>query len=210
MTDFAGALVTQESPSPSPADGVDTLTWGQSLTVLVIMGGVVLAVGFIVIFARWALAPRRRRVEPAAAQNDEKVNEKAIETDGVVRSWLAIAFAAGALILVPITFALQDSTTRNVLIGALVATLSAATTFYFTTKSAQEAQQNLLKAQGTERVPDLVGFTLTEARKITSVSSLILDVDPNTPDGQNKRVRTVQPTAGTEITKGAHVTLTLG
>jgi hypothetical protein len=68
------------------------------------------------------------------------------EPQSVVRSWLAITLVLGLLTTCAGAFELDDPQLRNMLLGGLVASVGAATAFYFSSKGADSARSDILKA----------------------------------------------------------------
>jgi hypothetical protein len=119
---------------------------------------------------------------------------------GLTRTVLAIALVGALILLTGASFysSASDAQTRNLLVGGLVASSSAAVAFYFASRTAQEARQDLLSASlGAERVPHLIGSTPAQAQALVSRSSLALNV----PNGLNAIVQQSIP-AGTLVSRG--------
>src|ERR1035438_4549413 len=95
---LAGSLPAVNSPQTA-ATGPTTLTWGQTMAALLIMGAVLLLSGLVVILAR---------------QGGKTGYERT-----VVRSWIAISLVIGLLLFCALTFAVNDETLRSTLIGGL-------------------------------------------------------------------------------------------
>ncbi|ARF81596.1 PASTA domain-containing protein [Kitasatospora aureofaciens] len=178
------------TPSPSPAPGGSTvLTWGQTLAALLIIAGMITVIGLIL----WGAS---------AAKG---------VTGSVARSWIALALTAGLLAVGVLAFAVNDSTTRSTLIGALGAAVGAATAFYFSSKSTDQAHDLLTTSVGTETVPDLTGRTADDAMRVLSTTTLRLMVDPTSPaPAAGKNVVKQQPLAGAVAPKGTTVLVTYG
>ncbi|OEV37137.1 hypothetical protein HS99_0004780 [Kitasatospora aureofaciens] len=132
-------------------------------------------------------------------------------TGSVARSWIALALTAGLLAVGVLAFAVNDSTTRSTLIGALGAAVGAATAFYFSSKSTDQAHDLLTTSVGTETVPDLTGRTADDAMRVLSTTTLRLMVDPTSPaPAAGKNVVKQQPLAGAVAPKGTTVLVTYG
>lgn len=68
---------------------------------------------------------------------------------------------------------------RSALIGGLTASVGSAVAFYFSTKSSDNARQDLLNATvRTDTVPNLVGRTLKDATSTMGTTSFQLVVAP--------------------------------
>ncbi|WP_078657082.1 PASTA domain-containing protein [Kitasatospora aureofaciens] len=178
------------TPSPSPAPGGSTvLTWGQTLAALLIIAGMITVIGLIL----WGASAAKGVM------------------GSVARSWIALALTAGLLAVGVLAFAVNDSTTRSTLIGALGAAVGAATAFYFSSKSTDQAHDLLTTSVGTETVPDLTGRTADDAMRVLSTTTLRLMVDPTSPaPAAGKNVVKQQPLAGAVAPKGTTVLVTYG
>ncbi|MFF9646396.1 PASTA domain-containing protein [Kitasatospora aureofaciens] len=178
------------TPSPSPAPGGSTvLTWGQTLAALMIIAGMITVIGLIL----WGASAAKGVM------------------GSVARSWIALALTAGLLSVGVLAFAVNDSTTRSTLIGALGAAVGAATAFYFSSKSTDQAHDLLATSVGTETVPDLIGRTADDAMRVLSTTTLRLMVDPTSPvPAAGKNVVKQQPLAGAVTPKGTTVLVTYG
>ncbi|MFI9324762.1 PASTA domain-containing protein [Kitasatospora aureofaciens] len=178
------------TPSPSPAPGGSTvLTWGQTLAALLIIAGTITVIGLIL----WGASAAKGVM------------------GSIARSWIALALTAGLLAVGVLAFAVNDSTTRSTLIGALGAAVGAATAFYFSSKSTDQAHDLLTTSVGTETVPDLTGRTADDAMRVLSTTTLRLMVDPTSPaPAAGKNVVKQQPLAGAVAPKGTTVMVTYG
>jgi Putative Ig domain len=106
----------------------DTLSAGQAGVLLAVMIGGSLVAGIIIVVAR-------SRQQAAGG-----------ESQSIVRSWLAITLVLGLLTTSAAAFELDDPQLRNTLLGGLVASVGAATAFYFSSKGADAARADILKA----------------------------------------------------------------
>jgi hypothetical protein len=171
---------------------VGTLTWNQSLIAVGIVAAAVLLAGLVVIFGRGQAAHK----DPSAS---------------VVRSWIAVSLVIGLLLFGVFAFAVDDTTLRSTLIGSLSASVGAAIAFYFSSKSSDQARQDLLNATfGTETTPDLAGKTEAEATALLGKSSLKLEVDPASTGDATAVVVSQVPVKGSSSRKGDSVLVTLG
>jgi hypothetical protein len=160
--------------------------------VLVAVGAVVLLAGVVIIVGRYFLT-----------KNDPPGS---VDTT-LVRSWIAISLVAGLLLFCGVAFAIDDAPLRNTLFGGLVASVGAATAFYFSSKGADRARQDLMNAAlGTAEVPKLVGLTVSAAREAMGRTplQLVLKV-PGAEDTDS--VTDQQPPPGTEVTRGSKVSV---
>jgi len=130
---------------------------------------------------------------------------------GITRSMLALVLVGGLMILAGASFAAGvDAQTRNLLLGGVVASASAAVAFYFASRSAESARRDVLNAAlGTEVVPDLVGKTVSEAQAVTSRGSLMLKLPDPAPASTDK-VKSQSHAAGTSAPRGTVITVTAG
>ena len=184
----ATALIGTNSLSAIPG-------WVLLLTIalLILLSGVVVMVG------RYWMEIRKPR-----GRTQSSVEPNTVDAT-VVRSWIAIALVGGLLVFCAAAFALKDETLRSALIGGLVANAGAAVAFYFSTKSADQARQDVLSAtQGTTNVPNLQGMSVADAKKemASSPLQLVLD-DPNAPPSHT--VHTQTPAPGASVRTGSAV-----
>lgn len=187
-------LATPEpSPSPSPANAPpapSVLTWGETLTALLIIAGVILVIGLIL----WMTS----------------ASAKTATGGGVARSWIALSLIAGLLFSGVLAFAVNDSTIRSGLIGALGAAVGAATAFFFSSKSTDQAHDLLTSSMGTETIPDLIGRTAEDAMRVLSTTTLkLVATDPtfavSTP---GRTIAKQDPAPGTTAARGTTVQVT--
>jgi hypothetical protein len=184
-----GEVHTLTAAATAPA----SLSWLQTLAVLGIIAVTILLIGVLVIVAR---------SKPAGSDPSQSV----------VRSWIALTLVAGLVLFCAVTFAINNSNLQNAIFGGLTASVGAAVAFYFSSKSSDQARQDILNAAfGTETVPDLTGLTEEKATAVLGKTSLKLEVDPggstapNATVGQQKQ----QPPKGSVVRKGSSVVVTL-
>ena len=141
-------------------EGID----GATLTWLVV--ALFLAAGLVVIFGRSVL--------------DGGANaRKRSSASSLIRSWAAISFVGGLLILGAASFSIGDETVRSTLLGGIVASTGAVVAFYFSGRHAEQARQDMMDAAfGTVTVPNLVGKRLDEARLLMGSTALRLEAEP--------------------------------
>jgi beta-lactam-binding protein with PASTA domain len=97
-----------------------------------------------------------------------------------------------------------------VLIGGLSASAGTAIAFYFSSKSADQARQDILKVTfGTETVPDLKGFTREKALGQLGQTSLQLVVDPAGSTAADATVVSQIPVKDSQVLKGSQVIVKL-
>jgi hypothetical protein len=68
------------------------------------------------------------------------------EPGSVIRSWIAISLVMGLLVFCAAAFLVEETSLRSTLFGGLIASVSAAVAFYFSSKSADQARSDILKA----------------------------------------------------------------
>jgi PASTA domain len=128
---------------------------------------------------------------------------------GIVRAMLSLVLVGGLIILAGASFSMGDVQTRNLLIGGLVASTSAAVAFYFASRGAQDARRDLLSATlGTETVPKLVDLTVSQAQAAMSSGALVLKLPEPVP-AADATVATQDIAAGTSVPRGTPVTVTV-
>ncbi|WP_236794664.1 PASTA domain-containing protein [Amycolatopsis sp. GM8] len=169
-----------------------TLSWNQTLLLVLIVAVAVLVAGLIVILAR----SKGKQADPGGS---------------VVRSWIAVSLVLGLVLFTAFTFAINDSNLRSTLVGGLTASVGSAIAYYFSTKSSDQARQDLLSATvGTEPVPALAGLTEADALMALGKTTLRLQIDPATPSAAPAVVREQTPPAGTPIPNGGTVRVRFG
>ena len=166
MSDMITAQVTHLSTSAA------------SVTVALIVGFVILA-GVVVAFGRSRLEGiSKARPGNAQAQGP---GGQATPDRTFMRSWLAISLVGGLLIFSAVSFQLDDTTLRSSLLGGVIASAGAATAFYFASKSADQARQDILNASvPTTTTPNLVGHTKAQVNAALAGTPLYLDASPTT------------------------------
>ncbi len=171
-----------------------TLTWGQTVLVVAITAGLVLGAGLVVILARKLVK------STSTDQSDQSV----------VRSWIAVMLVAGLVLFCAVTFTISNQQLQSTLFGALTASAGAAVAFYFSSKNADQARQDILNATfGTDTVPSLKGDTKDQATAKLATSSFKLEIDPNSSTATDATVSNQVPPANSPARKGATVTITL-
>jgi PASTA domain len=173
------------------AAATSTLSWSQTLAVISVIAGALLLIGVLVIVARRSLGGK----DPSQS---------------VVRSWLALILVAGLVLFCAVTFAINDPNLRSTIFGGLTASVGSAVAFYFSSKSSDQARQDILNATfGTETVPSLTGSTENEAAALLGKSSLKLEVNPSSSNVAGAKVETQQPPKDSVVRKGTSITVTL-
>lgn len=197
------------------ATSVGTLSWRQALAAAGILGGVALLAGLIVIYGRAKFVGTAQQRKDAGAAKDGMAGagQSTPDSDGdFIRSWLAIILVIGLISFCAFAFAVNDTTLRSTLIGGLIASVGSAVAFYFSSKAADKARQDVANAAtlGTEIVPSLIGKTKEVAAQILGKTSFSLIDDPDSPVGENVTVQTQHPSAYANAPRGSSVLVTLG
>jgi beta-lactam-binding protein with PASTA domain len=98
-----------------------------------------------------------------------------------------------------------NTSLQSTLFGGLVASVGAAVAFYFSSKSAEQARQDVLTAtQPTSEVPSLQGMTVTDARAEMAKTPLQLVIS-NASAMPGDLVTRQSPSAGTAVHSGSKV-----
>lgn len=176
----------------APASGASTLTFSQMLAVLGIVAGAIIVAGLIVLWGRRSM-PSSGGTEPS-----------------LIRSWLALTLVMGLVLFCGVALVLSDTNLRSVLIGGLTASAGTAVAFYFSSKSADQARQDILNATfGTETVPDLKGCTKDVALNRLGQTSLQLVVDSASATANDAVVDSQMPVKDSQVRKGSPVVVRL-
>jgi hypothetical protein len=162
------------------------------LAVLGIAAGAIIVAGLIVLWGR--------TVMKSSGETDQSL----------VRSWLALTLVIGLVLFCGVALFLNDTNLRSVHIGRLTASAGTAIAFYFSSKSADQARQDILKATfGTETVPDLVRCTREKALGLLGQTSLQLVVDPASSTADDATVVSQTPVKDSQVLKGSQVVVKL-
>jgi len=208
------------------------LSWWQALAAAGILAVVALLAGFIVIYGRskfvgTAKRPKGPAANPSTRQMADQAENAAANqlTDGTavrsasgsdgdfIRSWIAIILVIGLLSFCAFAFAINDTTLRSALVGGLVASVGSAIAFYFSSKAADKARQDIANATtlGTELVPSLIGKTKVDAAQILGHTSFSLIEEPGSSTGSERDVvRSQNPPANSSAPRGSSVMATFG
>lgn len=172
------------------------ISLGVFITLLTVLAGTILLAGVLITVSRRGQGSRSAG---GAAHNDRDAS--------VVRSWIAISLVIGLLIFVAVSFTVDEADIRSALIGALAANVGAAIAFYFSSKSSDQARQDILDATfGIETVPVLVETCVSDARTVLGTTSFKLSLD-GTP-GDDWVIRTQEPRAHTTARRGSTIFVT--
>lgn len=122
-----------------------TLTFGQMLDLLGFVVGGLLVAGVVVAGGRVWLGSGDTGGPPS-----------------LIRSWIAISLVLGLLIFSAASLWIADGTVRSTMFGGLIASVSAAVAFYFSSQASDQARSDILKAAVTLSQPPIAptAFTL--------------------------------------------------
>ncbi len=182
---------------------VDTLSWGKALAAAAVLAGAAMLAGVIVIAGRKLFAGK-------AGQPQGGTQGQTTSPDSdFIRSWIAITLVIGLISFCAFAFAVNDTTLRSTLIGGLIASVGSAIAFYFSSKSADQARQDVANAAaGTEMVPSLIGQRGDEAAQALGKTTFRLVERPGSPPGDS--VTEQHPSANAYAPRGSSVLVTLG
>jgi hypothetical protein len=100
------------------------LTFDEGVIFLLFVVGGSLLAGVVVLLGRVLVTNKQRIPDPSAS---------------IIRSWMAISLVFGLLVFCTAAFVVNDPQLRNTLLGGFIASVSSAVTFYFTSKSSDQA-----------------------------------------------------------------------
>lgn len=180
---------------------------GQTLAALLIMGFVLLAAGIVVMMARRQAGGR---AAGSGGTRSDKGSAGFEAGASVVRSWIAISPVIGLLLFCALTFAIEDQTLRSTLIGGLTASVGSAMAYYLSTKSTEQARQDLIQTIiGGEVVPALHGMDEATAASTLGKTSLKLEINPPESKDATATVESQNPNRGASAPKGSSVQVKL-
>ena len=134
------------------------------------------------------------------------------EGEVFVRSLLALWLVIGVLAMALLSFALDDTTLRSTLVGALTTSAGGAVAYYYSTKASSDARKDLIDATmagSAQTIPELVGKTVAEARAwFAEHDGLRLKVVPE-PADPDAVVTKQDPEARAKAPRGTIVTVTV-
>ena len=170
--------------------------------VLVTISSVVILTGVVVILGRYWLENKKPN-----GQSEQGPGGPNDSTGTLVRSWIAISLVSGLLVFCAVALSNGSATLQSTLFGGLVTSVGAAVAFYFASKSAEQARQDVLAAtQPTAETPRLAGMSVTDAR--TEMAKTPLQLVISNPIALPGDLVTRQsPSAGTSVRSGAKVTV---
>jgi len=109
--------------------GTSTISFSHTLLLIgIVVVGMILA-GIVVLISRTQLSP-----------------SDGSEPGSVIRSWIAISLVMGLLVFCAAAFLVEEQSLRSTLFGGLIASVSAAVAFYFSSKAADQARSDILNA----------------------------------------------------------------
>ena len=168
------------------------LSFLQALAFLGIVAAAILVAGLVVLWSRRSFKD---------ADNADQ---------GVVRSWLALALVIGLVLFCGVAIFVNNANLENVLVGGLTASAGTAVAYYFSSKAADQARQDILNAAvGTETVPDLHRLTKDDAQKRLGQTSFQLVVSPASSQSANATVSTQVPEKDSQARRASSVVVTL-
>jgi hypothetical protein len=183
------------------AKTVGTLSWNHALLAAGLLLVAALLAGGVVLTGRKMFAGK------GAAAGEPAGSPGAPDGD-FIRSWIAIILVLGLITFCAFAFAINDSSLRSTLIGGLIASVGSAVAFYFSTKSADKARQDVVAAAvGTDTVPNLFGKTAQEAAEALGQTSLRLAVRDGAAAAGH--VSEQFPAANADTPKGSAVQVTI-
>ena len=173
-----------------------------------LLGAALLLVLFITIAGVLLLWYRRGY----AFWRPEKTIAGPVEGEVFVRSLLALWLTLGLLVFTLVAFAIEDTTVRATLVGALTASTGAAVAYYFSSKASDDARRDILGAipglTGVVDVPDFTKGTLAEAQTwFAAQQNLVSKPQPDSAKPGDK-VTGQDPGPNSRVARGSTVTLT--
>jgi hypothetical protein len=171
--------------------------------VFVTIASVILLSGVVVIVGRYWLENKK------PSTNEVQGSGQGSDSDGtLVRSWIAISLVGGLLVFCAAALSLGNTALQSTLFGGLIASVGAAVAFYFSSKSAEQARQDVMNAvQISVSVPSLLGKTIAEAQ--AEMATLSLQLVITDPSANSTEIVTLQsPAAGMSVRSGSQVSIT--
>jgi len=174
------------------------ISWGQALIATGVLAAVALLAGLIVIYGQSVTKAQPTDQSPQGGDQD------------FIRSWIAIVLVIGLIAFCAFAFAINDTSLRSTLIGGLIASVGSALAFYFSSKAADKARQDIVHASraaasGTNLVPDLTGMTVDEAKHTLGMTSFSLVV----ASSAGTVVESQDPAASSSAPRGSSIIVTL-
>jgi hypothetical protein len=174
-----------------------TLLWAALLLILVVA-----LAGVLLLWYRRGFAFRRPEGKDAASSGEGEV---------FVRSLLALWLTLGLLVFTLLAFAIDDTSLRSTMVGALTASAGAAVAYYFSSKASDDARKDILGAipglNGTVKVPEFREDTLGKAQKwFGAHQDLISKSEPDSAKPEDM-VTDQSPLPDTRVARGTTVKL---
>lgn len=158
---------------------VTHLTSTAAYVTLGLTAGFVIVSGVVVALGRSRLEGTFK-TRSGSAQGQESAGQSAPDRT-FMRSWLAISLVGGLLIFSAVSFQLDNTTLQSSLLGGVIASAGAAAAFYFASKSADQARQDILNASfPTTTTPSLLGQTRSGVNAALAGTPLYLEAAPTT------------------------------
>lgn len=187
--------------------------------VVVIIAAVIILSGLVVILGRSVLDGSKGKArsissdDPGSSSNASDTSTTASDASNtLIRSWIAISLVSGLLICCAVAFSLSDETLGGTLFGGLVASTGSAIAFYFSSKTAEQARQDVITAsQSTSRVavPNLVGMSVSDAQaEMSKIPLQLIITNPAAAAGAAVGVVSQTPPAGSNVLSGSQVMIT--
>ena len=189
--------------------------------VVVIIAVVIILSGLVVILGRHVLDPSIKKDKGKSSKDSDTPSNashasttSSDDSTTLIRSWIAISLVSGLLICCAVAFSLSDESLGGTLFGGLVASTGSAIAFYFSSKTAEQARQDVITAsQSTSQVlvPNLVGMKVSDAQ--AEMSKMPLQLVITNPAAvaaaaTSPIVVSQSPPAGSKVPNGSQVTIT--
>jgi hydroxymethylglutaryl-CoA reductase len=159
------------------------------------MAVLILLIGMLVLLIRHVLVKK------------DSVDSQANTDKTIVRSWLAVVLVAGLLLFATGSFFIANANLQNLLMGGVIASAGTAVAFYFSSRSSEQTQQNLLNALGSQiTLPDLTAGTVGDAQNIAAALPLTLVISP-AGSAPADSVTSTSPPPGSIVRPGTVITV---
>lgn len=195
-----------------------TLSPVAGWVVVVIIAAVIILAGLVVILGRSMLDPSVLKAKAmsrnggAPLTSGDTKSDSGNDSASLIRSWIAISLVSGLLICCAVAFSLSDDTIASTLFGGLVASTGSAIAFYFSSKTADQARQDVITAsQSTSQVvvPTLVHMAVADAQvEMSKMPLQLIIAQPAAGAAVGLTVVSQTPVAGSNVPSGSQVTIT--
>ena len=164
------------------------------------LGGMAVLILLIGMLILWIRSTLNKEASGRSSANADKT---------MIRSWLAVVLVAGLLLFATGSFFIANASLQNLLMGGVIASAGTAVAFYFSSKSSEQTQQNLLNAAlGSQIIlPDLTTGTVGDAQKIATALQLALVISPAGSTAA-AAVSSTSPPPGSMVRPGTTVNVT--